>query len=52
MRVGGSLRQILIVALTAIAAVTIGQALRQAVDRANASPTPIVAPSDSPAPSP
>ena len=36
MRIGGSLRQIILVALTAIAAVTIGQALRQAVDRANA----------------
>jgi hypothetical protein len=52
MRIGGSLRQILLVALTAIAAVTIGQALRQAVDRANATPSPAVTVTDSPAPSP
>ena len=35
-----TLRQIVLVALTALAAVTVGQWLRQTVDRANASPAP------------
>ena len=42
MRRGGALRQIILVALTAIAAVMAGQALRQAADSANA---PTAAPS-------
>ena len=39
MRQVGTLRQVLLVALTAIAAITIGRALREAVDKNNA-PTP------------
>lgn len=56
MRRGGALRQILLVALTAVAAIWAGRTLRDAVDRANP-PTPapaetILAPSPSAAPAP
>ena len=50
MRIGGSLRQIVLVILTAIAALTVGQWLRQTVDRANATPAPAATTSPTPSP--